>query len=214
MTHIGQNLKLNAKQQYYDFYKKLYNLRNQIGDYDNYQNLFNMDETPIWFEMVSKTTVEKIGEKSVNVTTFGSERSRISLILSICANGQKLPPLVVFKGKKNGNIEKRLRKYVLNKKEKIFVACQENSWADKEIFFYWLEEIFFNNKINSNETKKILIMDRATTHYDENLKNWFKKFKSYFILIPPGLTRYIQPLDVSINGPLKKNASLGYLLSD
>lgn len=78
VTHVGQKLKINAKQQYYDFYKMLYNLRYQIGDYENYQNLFNMGETPIWFEMAS---VEKIGEKTVNVTTFGSERSRISLIL-------------------------------------------------------------------------------------------------------------------------------------
>ena len=73
--------------------------------------------------MASKTSVEKIGEKSVNVTTFGSER----YILPICANGEKLTPLVVFKGKKNGYIETRLRKYVSNKKEKIIVACQENS---------------------------------------------------------------------------------------
>jgi len=40
------------------------------------------------------------GEKSINVTTFGSERRRISLILSICSNGEKPPPLVVSKGKK------------------------------------------------------------------------------------------------------------------
>ena len=63
VTHVGQKLKLNAKQQYFDFYKMLYNLRNQIGDYENYQNLFNMKETPIWFEMASKTSDEKIGEK-------------------------------------------------------------------------------------------------------------------------------------------------------
>ena len=59
----------------------------------------------IWFEITSKTSVEKIGEKSVNVTTFGSERSKISLILSIFLNGEKLSPLVVFKGKKNAYIE-------------------------------------------------------------------------------------------------------------
>ena len=47
-------------------------------------------------------------------------------------------------------------------------------------------------------------MDRATSHYDENLIDIFKKHKSYYILIPPGLTRFIQPLDVSINGPFKR----------
>ena len=47
-------------------------------------------------------------------------------------------------------------------------------------------------------------MERANTHYDKNLSKLFKDNNSSFILIPPGLTRYIQPLDVSINGPLKK----------
>ena len=70
----------------------------------------------------------------------------------------------------------------------------------------WLNTVFFRHKLDQkNSTKKILIMDRATTHYDKNLSKLFKDNNSSFILIPPGLTRYIQPLDVSINGPLKKN---------
>ena len=42
-----------------------------------------MDETPIWFEMYSHTTVEKIGNKSVTNKTFGSDRTRITLLLAI-----------------------------------------------------------------------------------------------------------------------------------
>ena len=57
-----------------------------------------MDETPIWFEMVSLTTITKIGEKCINVKTFGSDRARISVILCISSNGYKTPPLLIFKG--------------------------------------------------------------------------------------------------------------------
>jgi len=52
--------------------------------------IINMDETPIWLEMTGKTTVEKIGTKNVEVKTFGTERIRISLLLAITANGNKL----------------------------------------------------------------------------------------------------------------------------
>ena len=48
-------------------------------------------------------------------------------------------------------------------------------------------------------------MDRATTQYDENLVERFKKYNEEYILIPPGLTRYVQPLDVCLNASLKKN---------
>ena len=49
-----------------------------------------MDETPIWFEMTGKTTIEKIGTKNVEVKTFGTEHIRISLLLAITAKGNKL----------------------------------------------------------------------------------------------------------------------------
>ena len=61
----------------------------------------NVDETPIQFDMTYNTTFSKIGEKSVKVLTFGGERVRVSLILSILADGEKLPPLIIFKGTKN-----------------------------------------------------------------------------------------------------------------
>ena len=68
-----------------------------------------MDETPIYFEMVSNKTIEKIGEKTVTIVTHGSERTRISLLLCISASGEKLPPLLVFKGKSDGNKIKKLK---------------------------------------------------------------------------------------------------------
>lgn len=52
------------------------------------------------FEMMSKTTICEIETRNVNVRTFGSDRTRITLILSIGSYGTKLPTLIVFKGKK------------------------------------------------------------------------------------------------------------------
>ena len=66
------------------------------GDLDS---IVNMDETPIYFEMVNKTTIDKIGNKNIVVNTLGLEKKKISLILSITASGYKLKPLMIFKGK-------------------------------------------------------------------------------------------------------------------
>ena len=46
-----------------------------------------MDETPIMFEMVSKMIICEIGTRNVNVRTFGSDRTRITLTLSIGSDG-------------------------------------------------------------------------------------------------------------------------------
>lgn len=35
ITHAGQNLKANSKIEYQEFFKRLYSLRFEIGDYEN-----------------------------------------------------------------------------------------------------------------------------------------------------------------------------------
>ena len=73
-----------------------------------------MDETSIWFEMVSLTTITKIGEKYI---------------------------------KKGGKIEIDIEKNINVQKRKIYILCQENSWADSEIFHYWQDKIFLTTSI-------------------------------------------------------------------
>ena len=44
--------------------------------------------------MYNNDTVSKIGEKTVKVKNFGYEKDRVSVLLSIIANGKELPSLV------------------------------------------------------------------------------------------------------------------------
>ena len=48
-----------------------------------------------------------------------------------------------------------------------------------------------------------LIMDKATPHWTEDILNKYQTYKSFISFIPAGLTRYFQPLDVSVNKPFK-----------
>lgn len=203
-THIRQKLKDNSGTELWNFYNILYNLRKNYERENNNIVIYNMDETLICFEMFANSTVAKIGSRNATIRSFGSDRARITIILCIGSNGEKIPPLVVFKGKKSSFKEKSLIQYISSKNYKIFALCQENAWADNFIFLYWLNNIFLNNKIIPNSQKKILILDRATTYYDKKLSEKLKKYNASYLLIPPGLTRFIHPLDVSINAPFKK----------
>ncbi len=68
----------------------------------NYElrNIFAMDETAIWSDMVSNTTVEKRGAHSVNMKTTGHEKAKITVCLTATADGAKKKPFFVFKGAK------------------------------------------------------------------------------------------------------------------
>ena len=166
-THIAKKLKENTRITYKDFLTFVYKMRDEIGDLDDYDNIINMDEIPIYMDNISDKTLEP---KGVGL------KSRISII--------------------------RKLDIVINKE--IYVCCQKGGWADKNVFEYWYKNILFNYMPNNDINKsKILILDRATTHYDTNLVNIFKENNCKYILIPPGITRFTQPLDVSINMTFK-----------
>ena len=202
-THIGQILRDNAYNQLNDFLRIIINTRKDLNICENLESIGNTDETPIWFEFFAKKTIARIGEKNINVRTFGSEKSRITVLLTILANGVKLPPLIVFKGKKNGTIFNRLKKHPAISKGKVFVQCQENSWVDSSIFYEFLNNIWFAPSLIKPIGKTLLVMDRARSHFSNEISDIFEKNNSKFILIPPGMTRFVQPLDVCINKPFK-----------
>lgn len=63
------------------------------------RNFINMDQTAVWFEMKSSTTVDLVGARTVAVRDSGSNSKRCTVCLAVAADGTKLPPFVIFKGK-------------------------------------------------------------------------------------------------------------------
>lgn len=62
--------------------------------------IINCEESSIIFDSPLSYSIEKIGEKSVMVKTKRKEKTRITALLTICSNGKKLMPYIIFKGKK------------------------------------------------------------------------------------------------------------------
>jgi hypothetical protein len=56
----------------------------------------NTDETPVFFHVPADTTVDTKGSKSVLVKTTGHEKLRITVMLSVLADGRKPTPFVVL----------------------------------------------------------------------------------------------------------------------
>ncbi|CAG8706548.1 21812_t:CDS:2 [Gigaspora rosea] len=58
-----------------------------------------MDETPVWFDMAGGLTMNPKGAKTVHIRTTGNDKNRFTVVLTCLANGKKLPPVIIFKGK-------------------------------------------------------------------------------------------------------------------
>ena len=56
----------------------------------------NMDETPIWADMPSATTVDSRGVHTVPIKTTGHEKNRLTVCLAVKADGTKMKPFTVL----------------------------------------------------------------------------------------------------------------------
>ena len=107
-SNIGQMLPDNAFDLITDFLNEIYKKRkisyNKELDLDC---IVNLDETAITLNMPPKNTIQNKGDKTVMIKTYGQDKERVSIILAVSALGSKLPPLLIFKRKKGGSIEKK-----------------------------------------------------------------------------------------------------------
>ncbi|KAF6119683.1 hypothetical protein HJG60_010133 [Phyllostomus discolor] len=59
----------------------------------------NMDEAPITFDVPSNKTVDVKGAKTLTVNTSGHDEAHYTIVLSCCADGTQLPPMLSFNRK-------------------------------------------------------------------------------------------------------------------
>ena len=60
-----------------------------------------MNETPVFFDMVPEKSLVQKGQKSVTIRTSGSEKRRVTVVLTVAADGFMLPPMIIFRDKIN-----------------------------------------------------------------------------------------------------------------
>src|SRR2546423_4638944 len=82
-TRISQKLPDKTRELLESFYDFITNLR--IEKCFELKNIFNMDETPVWFDMAGVYTVNVKGEKTVHVRATGNEKNRFTVVLTVAA---------------------------------------------------------------------------------------------------------------------------------
>ena len=113
----------------------------------------------------------------------------------------------IFKGKKDGVINKEMEEFVKNKKYDIITKTQGNSWIDEELFIVYINSIIIKYK---NDNKKLLILDYCPSDCTDKVTIKLKENNIDFIFIPKNMTSVLQSLDRMINYPIKKNLKSKY----
>ena len=93
-------------------------------------NIIAMDETPIWLDMQSATTVNEAGAWSVAVRSSGHEKDRVTVCLAVKANGHKSKPFIVFKGGKR-DVKRMNKDRQLS--GKCVICTSANGWMNESL---------------------------------------------------------------------------------
>jgi hypothetical protein len=77
------------------------------GPHCNWRWIFNIDQMPLYFSYHSSKTYEKYGTKAIHVRKTSNGTKRVTGVFTITAAGDFLMPVIIFKGKPGGKIEKK-----------------------------------------------------------------------------------------------------------
>ena len=145
----------------------------------------NMDETAIWTDMLGDMDTK--GVKTVLILTTGHKKNRVTVCLGALANGCKLQPLMVFKGKR---LLAELKDVC-----GVVIEMSSNSWMQALTTLAWMRST--GGKMAFS--KRLLIWNSFCSHITEEAKEHIKQTNTIMGVIPGGCTKLLQLADVSWN---------------
>lgn len=153
------------------------------------ENIFNADETALFFKQIPSKTLHHKAEEAKGGKL---RKERVSVLLCSSSVGEKLPLLVIghsaypraFKRNKI-SLDKLPVEWTYNKK----------AWMTTNIFTDWLKRV--NKKMIKQKRKILLFIDNAPSHSVVSLSNVTLKF------LPPNTSSIIQPMDQGVIKALK-----------
>lgn len=191
-TTICQKLPSDYENKLLEYQRYIINLRRQKLYCLN--SIGNADEVPVYFDMPRNYTVSAKGEKQITIKTTGYEKARVTVMLSITADGNKLPPYVI------------LNRKTIPKEEfckDVIVRAQPNAWMTSDLMDDWLRSVWERRPGALFKRNAMLVMDAFRGHLTDTVKNRLKRENCDLVVIPGGMTSQLQPLDVAVNKPFK-----------
>ena len=160
--------------------------------------VMNMDQTPFYFSLGSGVTLDMVGASTVLGKESEGRKRRATISLCITASGEKLRPMVIFKGKEGGDIESRELATSPYRRD-LFLACQPNAYQDENNMLRWIDEVIVPHlQQKAAGAPVLLFLDAFTAHHTQAVLNKLDSMGVRVIKIPEGCTWLVQPVDVGI----------------
>lgn len=191
-TKLAPKLPAAYENQVLEFHSYVVSLRKTYNF--ELSQIASMDEVPLTFDVPSNRTVSVKGVNTMAVKTSGHEKTHFTVVLACCADGTKLPPMIILK-----------RKTFLKEKipSGVIVHMHEKGWMNEEGMKIWFNEVWSRRPGGLLKKTALLVFDHFKAHVTQSVKAIAADLKTQLAVVPGGLASQLQPLDVSVNKPFK-----------
>uniref|UniRef100_A0A4W5MFY0 HTH CENPB-type domain-containing protein n=1 Tax=Hucho hucho TaxID=62062 RepID=A0A4W5MFY0_9TELE len=154
--------------------------------------IFNCDETGFADKLKSREKV--LCQKGIYQQQQHTTREHVTVHCCVSAAGESIPPFIIF--------HKCLPStaYALEGPPKALYGVSPKGYMDAELFLKWL--VFFV-KHAPKERPLVLVVDHHKTHVSREVVKFCRENQVEVVCLPANTTHVLQPLDISVFGPLK-----------
>jgi hypothetical protein len=167
-----------------------------------------------------RTKIQKLNNsldplhKVIPIDGYGSKKA-ISTVVGYSAAGDLLPLQLIYRGKTDTCLPNGSNEFVCKAKEEHWklVHKPNNHWSSVDTMMEYMETILlpYRNRVLEEENLSdkqgnvMLIIDCWSMHVHKLRKEIEKKYKFIkLVFVPANCTSKLQPCDVVVNGPLKR----------
>lgn len=157
---------------------------------------FCMDET-FWPLMPQQPTLIRIRASNYYPTCKYNDKQKegVTLVVTIAANGEKLPLYFVTAGK----TMRCTRKMKAPLPHQCFYS--KSGWMKEHTMLHYLENVIY---VHTNGENCALLVDSYNAHISDAVYELAERLNIELIIVPCQMTSTLSPLDVGVNGILKK----------
>ena len=169
------------------------------------ENIYNWDEKGFLIGLAHALkrimTQEAYDQFRIRAAKQDGSWEFISLLATICADGTKVPPALIYQGVSRDLQDSWVDE--LTDKDEAFFASLKNGWSNNEFGLNYLKDIFDPyTRAKAGRGRMLLIVDGHSSHVNIAFIDMCDRLRILVMILPPHSTHRLQPLDVGLFQPL------------
>lgn len=173
-----------------DFFAKLGAIYGRLNLIVKPSQIYNADETGVTIVHKPSKVVAQLGRRNVPSLTSAEKGKTHTVLACVSANGQVLPPFMIYPRKRP--VPEKMREGAY---PNTIFQVSENGWITKDLFFEWLKQFV---QMIPPLRPVLLILDGHGSHITIDVIEYARSNEIHLLCLPSHTSHILQPLDLGV----------------